>query len=85
MKKTLANPDGLGLSIRTMNNDTITAKIESRTFTFTAQAAAGPLDGADMIAKGWEPIYFLGVGIRGATFLAYRSRRTGEFVRVCKV
>lgn len=64
------------------NNDTITAKIGTRTYTFTAHTAARTLDAADMISRGWEPMYYLGVGVRGATFLAFRSLRTGEFVRI---
>lgn len=75
----------MGFGLVTMNNEPVTAKIGTRTFTFTAEAVARSSAAADMIARGWEPTYYLGSGVRGAKFLAYRSRRTGEFVRVCKL
>ena len=65
--------------------DPITAKIGTRTFTFRAEAVAHKTAAADMVARGWEPTYYLGTGVRGAKFLAYRSLRTGEFQRVCKL
>lgn len=66
------------------NNDIITAKIGTRTFTFAPKEVSAVI-AADMDTRGWEPRWFIGTGVRGATFLAYRCKFSGQFVRITKL
>ena len=38
-----------------------------------------------MVGNGWEPTYYLLVGKRGASVLAYRNAKWGTLVTICNI
>jgi hypothetical protein len=75
----LAMPSGLGFSGRMENNNT--TKIDNRQYSLT-EIAVGQLTAADLMSRGWEPKMWIAKGVRGAQFMVYQSKATGQFVRV---
>ena len=57
------------------------AIINNRTYQITGIVQVEGLLVDDMKSRGWEPVFYEMVGKRGATFIAYRGIRSGQFVK----
>jgi hypothetical protein len=57
------------------------AIINNRTYQITGIVQVEGLLVDDMKFRGWEPVFYEMLGKRGATFIAYRGIRSGQFVK----